>query len=209
MTEWARGEVPPWLNVSRETLARMEAMLALVERWTPAINLVAAGSLPVAWQRHVLDSAQLFLNLPDSARHWVDFGSGAGFPGLVVAILAAEQRPDLRVTLVESDKRKAAFLIQAARELGLKTSVLSRRAEDLPPQAADVVSARALASLTDLLALVQPHLNSEGLALFPKGARAQEELAEARKAWSFDIESQPSQTDPAGLVLKIKNLQHV
>lgn len=184
-------------------------MLALVERWTPAINLVAAGSLPVAWQRHVLDSAQLFLHRPAEARHWVDFGSGAGFPGLIVAILAAEHQPDLTVTLVESDKRKAAFLIQAARELGLKAAVLSRRAEDLPPQAADAISARALAALSELMPLVQQHLKPQGLALFPKGARAQDEVTEARKSWIFDVESLPSRTDPAGMILKVKNLRHV
>ncbi len=205
---WSRGEAPPWLDVSRETLARMDAFLGLVEKWQPAINLVAKSSLPVAWERHVLDSAQLFAACPESAIQWVDLGSGAGFPGLIIALMAAERRPQLRMTLVESDKRKATFLMQAARHLGLEINLLSDRAEALAPLGADVISARALASLSDLCPLVARHTKSSGHAVFPKGAQAEAEVAEARKSWQFDATLLPSQTDPAGRIVIMKNLRH-
>lgn len=208
MTFWSRGEVPPWLNVSRETLDRLKAFLALVEKWQPAINLVAGGTLAQAWHRHILDSAQLFALCPPGARHWADFGSGGGFPGLVIAILAAELQPDLRVTLVESDKRKGAFLTQAARQLALKAQLQPQRAEALAPLQADVVSARALAALSDLCALTQRHMAPHGLAIFPKGAQAEVEVAEAGKLWQFEATLVQSQTDPAGRIVTMKTLRH-
>lgn len=204
----ARGEIPPWLNVSRETSDGLEALLALVEKWNPTINLVASGSLPMAWQRHVLDSAQLFAIAPPLATHWADFGSGAGFPGLVVAILANRARPDLAVTLVESDKRKAAFLMQAARHLSLNVRVLTERAEALTSLAADVVSARALAPLTDLCALAARHLAPGGIAILPKGAQAESELADAARLWRFEAQITPSETDSAGRIITLKNVRH-
>lgn len=208
MTTWKRGEAPPWLNVSRETLARLEAFLALVEKWQPAINLIANGSLPLAWERHVLDSAQLFAFCPKNATHWVDLGSGGGFPGLIIALMAAEYQPTMRVTLVESDKRKATFLMQAARQLDLKVELITDRAETIPPLKADVLSARALASLTALCPLVDRHLNPGGLAIFPKGALADAEVAEARRSWHFEATLMPSQTDPSGRIVTMKNLRH-
>lgn len=202
-----RGQAPDWLDVSRETLERLDRFLALVEKWNPAINLVAPGSLGDAWDRHVLDSAQLLLDAPQ-AKHWVDFGSGGGFPGIVIAVLAQAERPEMRVTLVESDRRKSTFLSQAARELGLKLTVLTERAEAIPPLGADIISARALAALPALCELANRHMASSGTAIFPKGAQAQSELTDARKTWHFDATLTPSHTDPLGVIIKMTNLRH-
>ena len=209
MTLNNRGQAPAWLNVSRETLERLDSFVSLVEKWNPVINLVAKGSLPQAWERHVLDSAQLFLLCPDDARQWVDLGSGGGFPGVVVSAIARELRPDLKVDLVESDKRKAAFLAQVGRELGLSFRVSTERSESLPRCNADVVSARALAPLVNLCALADRHLCENGIAIFPKGAQAELELADAARLWRFDAESVQSLTDQSGHIITLKNIRHV
>lgn len=192
------------LSVSRETIAALRAFEAEVRRWTPTVNLVSRNSLETLWVRHIDDSAQIFHECPTDARRWLDFGSGGGFPGLVVAILAKELRPNLRVTLVESDQRKATFLRQTARKLDLDVEVQAKRIESLPPQEADVVSARALAPLSDLLNLTLPHLKPDGVALFPKGARYAEEVALARMSWVFDLDLRPSavETDAALLIIR-------
>ena len=123
-----------------------------------------------------MDSAQLFALRPQAARSWLDLGSGAGFPGLVMAILADQHQPDLAVTLVESDRRKAVFLGEATRKLGLSSKIICERIEDVTPQNADVVSARALSSLSNLCAHVARHANANGMGLFPKGANAAAEI---------------------------------
>lgn len=194
------------LSVSRETFQVLEDFAALVRKWNSAINLVGKGTLPDLWSRHVVDSAQLFRFLPPSAKVWLDLGSGGGFPGLVIAALARELAPDLRVELVESDLRKATFLRQAAQSLGLSVDVRSERIESLQPIQADVVSARALASLVDLLAYAHSHLRPGGIAVFPKGNRHAEELAEARRSWQFDVEAEPSLSDAGAAILVIRNI---
>lgn len=195
------------LDVSRETLAALAEYEKLVLRWNPAINLVSKASLAAFWTRHIVDSAQVFAFCPSSAREWVDIGSGAGLPGLVVAILAKELKPDLHVTLIESDLRKATFLRQAANALRLDSAVLSRRIESVPALKADVLSARALAPLDDLLTFAEQHLAPDGVALFPKGARYEEEIAVAYKAWSFDVVPQPSLSDSEAAILVIRNIR--
>lgn len=196
----------PGLDVSRETLAALQHFEQLVRRWTPAINLVSKSTLADLWPRHILDSAQIFSLCPASAASWADLGAGGGFPGIVVAILAKQLKPDLRVTLVESDLRKATFLRQAARALSLPVSVHSARIEALDSLQADVVSARALAPLADLLAHADRHLAVSGVAIFPKGARYVDELAEARKSWGFDVDMEQSHSDPAAAILVIRNI---
>lgn len=191
------------LDVSRETSERLEQYAALLKRWNPRINLVSSASLAQLWSRHFLDSAQIFALAPAGARRWADLGSGGGFPGLVVAILAADAAPDLRVTLVDSDGRKAAFLATVARELGLQVDVRSERIESLPPLAADVLSARALAPLSSLLGHVVRHLAAGGTALFLKGAGHAEEIAEARRSWRFELKIRPSKSAPEGVILEI------
>ncbi len=194
-------------SVSRETLDRLCVYEALLKKWNAAINLVSPQTLTSVWTRHFLDSAQLFSCPATVPRHWADLGSGGGFPGLVVAALAQEKAPEMKLTLVESDKRKAAFLMTALREMGLRATVLASRIESLPPLEADVLSARALAPLDQLLGFAQTHLVATGEALFPKGQNWNEEVAQAREAWSFDCETQPSITQNDAVILKIKGLK--
>jgi 16S rRNA (guanine527-N7)-methyltransferase len=197
------------LDVSRETLDRLEALEALLRKWNPAINLVAKSTLHDAWQRHILDSAQLYALAPPQVGHWADLGSGGGFPGLVVAALAAERDPQRKLTLVESDQRKSTFLREAARQLGLSVTVATDRAEKLAPLGADVLSARALAALPMLCAFARRHLAPQGMALFPKGATHAAEVAEARRDWHFDLTVHTSETDAASVILALKAITHV
>lgn len=192
-------------DVSRETSARIETYLALLGRWNPRINLVSRSTLADAWHRHAADSAQLWRLAPSNAGTWLDLGSGAGFPGLVIAAIAAEKLPALAFHLVESDQRKAAFLVTAAREMGLsaRAMVHARRIEDLPPVHADVLSARALAPLTALLPMVEKHRRPEGTALFPKGATVHKEIAEASEHWRFDHKLHPSLTEQEAAIVEI------
>ncbi len=194
------------LDVSRETCGRLELYESLLKKWNPEINLVSRATLGEIWTRHFADSAQLLFCAPETARHWVDLGSGGGFPGLVVAILARELRPGLSVTLVESDLRKCTFLREVARQTGTPVTVLAERAESLPPLDADVVSARALAPLRDLLRLAARHLKPGGTALFPKGANHDSELSDALETFRFTFQKRASQTDPQAVILAIGDL---
>lgn len=190
-------------------MARLERYAALLEKWNPKINLVARSTLKDLWDRHFVDSAQVFAHAPDGAKSWVDLGSGGGFPGLVIAILAAEKAPDMQVTLVESDTRKSAFLRTVIREAGISARVIDDRIEKIPPLQADVVSARALADLTTLLGFAAHHLAKGGIALFPKGVNWEKEVSEARQKWRFGCERFTSETDAAAVVLRIEGIEHV
>ena len=207
MTAAAWSDLLVGLDVSRETLDRLEQYEALVRKWNPAINLVSPRSLTELRSRHIADSAQLCALGPRDRGIWADLGSGGGFPGLVVAILARELSPDLHTVLVESDRRKAAFLMTAARELDLSTRVLAERIEKLDPFGATVLSARALAPLAVLLGFAERHLAPEGICVFPKGETWRDELDEARKVWSFDLETHPSATDGAAQILILRGVK--
>lgn len=196
-------------NVSRETLKRLVLYETLLKKWNPVINLVSRSTVADIWMRHFLDSAQLFDLAPENTGHWADIGSGGGFPGLVVAAIAAEKSPNMMVTLVESDRRKATFLQTAAREMDLQTQVLTERAENLPSLQADVISARALAPLVDLCELARHHLAPGGIALFPKGEKVENELKLALASWRFVVEKFPSKTEPNAVILKIGGLSRV
>lgn len=193
------------VDVSRETLARLDAYAALLAKWNPAINLVAPSTLGQLWTRHFLDSAQVLEIAPDG-QSWVDIGTGGGFPGLIVAILAAEKRPDLRVTCIESDLRKATFLRTVARETGVEVEVISKRIEQVEPLGADILSARALASLTQLLAFAERHLSPDGRALFLKGANHATEVKEALEMWSFRADTYPSKTSSEAVILSLGDI---
>ncbi|MEY4985037.1 MAG: hypothetical protein RIR62_3303 [Pseudomonadota bacterium] len=197
------------LSVSRETLGRLEALEALLRKWNPAINLVAKSTLDATWHRHILDSAQLYALAPPVVGQWADLGSGGGFPGLVIAAMSHELDPARRITLVESDRRKATFLREAARQLGLSVDVRNERVEALAPLRADVLSARALAALPVLCGFAALHLAPDGIALFPKGANHSAEVAEAGRDWRFNVTVHPSDTDPAAVVLEMKAITHV
>lgn len=193
-------------NVSRETLDKLLAYVALLEQWQPRINLVAGATLPDVWHRHIADSAQLLALAPKSGK-WLDIGSGAGFPGLVIAIMA-HGSAGLRVTLIESDRRKCAFLAEVARHTGISVEIHTARIEQIATQrmlaAVDVVSARALAPLVRLIPLSMPFFGDATLGLFPKGRDAESEVTQARAAWDFDVEMTPSLTDAAARIVAIR-----
>jgi 16S rRNA (guanine527-N7)-methyltransferase len=191
------------LDVSRETMARLRTYADLLVKWQKAVNLVAPSTIDDLWQRHMLDSAQLWPLLPDATRCLVDLGSGAGFPGLVLAILGIPE-----VHLVESDAKKGTFLREVARVTEAKVTVHTVRIEKIGPIAADVVSARALAPLPKLLALAAPWLEKGAVGLFPKGESAAEELTEARRQWKMEVATIPSRTSPNGVILRVESLRH-
>jgi 16S rRNA (guanine527-N7)-methyltransferase len=197
------------MNVSRETLEKLETYEAVVRKWNPKINLVSRNSLEHLRTRHILDSVQVFRCLDNPSGHWVDIGSGGGFPGIVIAILASSEAPDLSVTLIESDQRKSAFLRSAARECGVPVTVISRRIEQADPQEADILSARALADLSLLLEFSERHLKPGGTGVFPKGASWKKEVDNSRQHWRFDAEAITSLTEPDAVVLKVKGIARV
>lgn len=200
--------LPGGLEVSRETYARLKAFDEILRKWNPRINLVSKSSLGRIWDRHIADSVQAYRCAP-GGRAWVDLGSGGGFPGMVAAILAADEAPQMQVTLVESDRRKAAFLRNAARAAGVSVAILTERAEDIPPLRGDILSARALTGLSGLLDLAERHLRPGGTALFPKGVTWQKEVDAARRRWHFQVEPIKSQTEPGAAILRIKGVARV
>ena len=193
-------------NVSRETLSLLERLGALVEKWNKSINLISKSTVPNLWERHILDSVQIYYATQGNFKRWLDIGSGAGFPGLVLAILAQEKNNDGEIILVESDKRKCAFLYTVRRDLNLKLSIINKRIDDCDPQKADIISARALANLTKLFDLSFNHKCDNTTFIFPKGKSWQEELVAAEKTWNFSWEAVSSITDSQAVVLKIGEL---
>ncbi len=189
--------------VSRETRDRLAAFVALLLRWQGTVNLISArdASPERLWSRHVEDSLQLAPLIPPGAKTAIDLGSGAGFPGLVLAIATG-----LRFALVEADQRKAAFLREAARVTGTAASVHAGRIEALALPPADLVTARALASLPALLAWAAPLLAAGGVCLFPKGRGVEEELTAAAAGWHMQLRRVPSRTDPTATILCISEL---
>ena len=189
-------------KVSRETLASLSAYVALLEKWQPRINLVSSATLPDIWDRHILDSAQLLPHLPMVPAHQrcriLDIGSGAGFPGLVLAILGAGD-----VQLVESDQRKAAFLQTVIRELGLSARVSNQRIETLSACQPDVITARALAALPKLMSLITPQLHNGLTCLFLKGASVEEELTNFQTYSTMVPHLYPSVTNDCGVIVKL------
>lgn len=191
-------------DVSRETADRLLGYHSGLLKWQKTVNLVSPASVQQAWHRHFLDSAQVFTARGQHSGHWLDLGSGGGFPGLVVAILAADEAPDIRVTLVESDVRKCGFLREMARQAGVSVTILPQRIEEIAPQNADVISARALASLGKLVTLAEQHLAKDGICLFAKGAQHAEELATLPPEWQTRAERIPSRTDVDAVILRLR-----
>lgn len=188
-------------GVSRETLGLLTTYAELLTRWQKAINLVSRDSLDDLWRRHMLDSAQLFPMLPPDARRLVDLGSGAGFPGMVLSVLGV---PD--VHLVESDARKSAFLREVSRTLGVSPHIHTRRLEQMHPIKADVVTARALARLDDLLDLAEKFMQPHSICLFLKGQGVEQELTRAAETWKMKITRQTSASDPSGTILRLEHV---
>jgi 16S rRNA (guanine527-N7)-methyltransferase len=203
-----RAAVLAALRVSRETEALLDSLVASLVRWQTAKNLVGPRTLDEVWTRHILDSAQLADHVPPSSRV-VDLGSGAGFPGLVLAILR-KGVPGSHVSLVESNGRKCAFLREMIRTLGLQASVYNARIESVLPTLAgkvDVVTARALASLTDLLELTNELLKGPVTGVFPKGQDVADELTKAAKYWTFDASTVASRTDSKARIVLVREVR--
>ena len=189
------------IPVSRETLARFEAYAELLTRWSARINLVGRDTIADLWRRHILDSAQLRPFIADTAKSVIDLGSGAGFPGLVLAILGAPG-----VELVEADSRKCAFLREAARITETDASIRPCRIEAMPRHPVDIVTARACAPLDRLLGLAEPFLAPDSECLFLKGERVEEELTLARKHWTMTESAHQSRSDPRGVILRLQQV---
>ncbi|NVK33570.1 MAG: 16S rRNA (guanine(527)-N(7))-methyltransferase RsmG [Rhodobacteraceae bacterium] len=197
-------------DVSRETIERLQIYVDLVLKWQPAQNLIAPSTIADIWVRHVVDSLQTKWTLPD-AKTWVDIGSGAGFPGVVTAILQADD-PDAHVYMIESNQRKAAFLRTALRETGSKGTVFAGRiesvAKDWKNGRVDAVSARALASLDLLLKLSEPFTQAGTACVFHKGQDFQREVNEASHVWTFDMLERESLVEPTSRMLLLSNISY-
>jgi 16S rRNA (guanine527-N7)-methyltransferase len=209
------------LDVSRETLGRLDAFVGLLVKWQRAINLVAPSTLKSLWTRHILDSAQI-ATLGAKHQSWADLGSGAGFPGLIIAILARDLARDPAKDqlseppepglfhLIESDQRKASFLREAARVTGASVEIHACRAEHILPELrgkVTAVTARALAPLPSLLALAEPLLTTGAEGFFPKGETLSSELQRASEVFAFESRAVPSQSDEKGRILVIRDLR--
>lgn len=193
------SNLPEWLNVSRETHTTWLKYLELLQQWNQKINLVADSDPSTWWERHILDSAQLSLYIkPDS--HIVDFGSGAGLPGLILSLMGYES-----ITLVESDKRKCAFLQHVCGTFGLSTKIISNRVEALESLEPDVITSRAFAPLTSLIDYSMPQLRKNTRCLFPKGKNYSTELSEVTY-YSMEYFVHPSKIDPQSVVLEIYSI---
>ena len=193
-------QVGELLNVSRETIEKFQVYLTLLEKWQRRINLVSNSTLAEAWQRHILDSGQLAAFYPPQTRKILDVGSGAGFPGLVLAIIGG-----VTVDLVESDQRKAVFLSTVIRELGLPAKVYSERIETMPNLRPDVITARALAPVPKLLKLIESQINPGCCCLFLKGASVEDELTNLQSYYTMVPTTYPSLSGATGVVLELKN----
>ena len=196
------------LDVSRETLARLEAYVDLLRRWQRRRNLIGRGTEPDIWRRHILDCGQLAAHLPTGTGRIVDLGSGAGLPGIVLAVLTGAE-----TVLVESDAAKAAFLAEAVRLTGAPCEIRRARIEALEPWPVDAIAARALAPLPRLLGLAAPFAaltpDRPPVCVFPKGARWREELTDAALTWHISARDAPSATEPAARILIVERFARV
>jgi 16S rRNA (guanine527-N7)-methyltransferase len=194
------------MNVSRETEDLLRGYADLIRKWNPSINLVAPATLPDLEFRHITDSAQIYDLAQPSQGSWLDIGSGGGLPGIVLAIQS--RHTPLQVTLVESDKRKSAFLATARRELNLPNlTIKPQRIEALAEGQYDFISARALAALDKLMPDLYRQLASHGEAWLLKGRSWDAEVADARKQWRFELETFQSKTDPQAAILKLRKIK--
>lgn len=189
-------------NVSRETLTRLDEYAALLLKWNAKINLIGPATEAHICKRHLEDSAQLVSLIPKTAETLVDLGSGAGLPGMVIAI----HRPELSVTLVERDQRKAAFLTEVKSRLSIENVTIVNADITMLSNSYDVVTARALASLAELLAFAKPLLKPESLGLFLKGVGAEKEIEEARQDWVFEYTQKPSATQEGASIVTVTKL---
>jgi 16S rRNA (guanine527-N7)-methyltransferase len=184
-------------GVSRETLDRLQAYAELLAKWNARINLVGRESEPDLWRRHILDSAQLLPLIPKVSQSVADIGAGAGLPGLILSVL----NTSAQIHLIESDRRKVAFLREAIRVTQSTAIVHESRVEEVDLPAQDVVVARACAPLDRLLEMAEKLISIHTVCLFPKGTQAEQELTAARLRWKMQVRQVPSRTDPGGRIL--------
>lgn len=193
------------LNLPEKTVEKLDKYVDLLEREQTKMNLVGASTLPIVWTRHVLDSAQLFDQIKPDDKTVLDFGSGAGFPALVLAIMDVGQKHDFR--LIESDGKKCAFLNKVISECGLRATVFNERIEKMEKFGADLITARALASLDKLLKYAFPFFKKTTRCLFMKGAKASEEIDAARWKYDFRLEKIQSVTSAEGTILLLSEVK--
>ncbi|HEY1722607.1 MAG TPA: 16S rRNA (guanine(527)-N(7))-methyltransferase RsmG [Magnetospirillaceae bacterium] len=206
MAQFRQRDFAAAVHVSRETMGMFETYVKLLEQWQPKVNLIGASTFPDLWNRHMLDSAQVFPFLPEG--QVLDAGSGAGFPGLVLGIMATEDENRGPIHLVESDGRKCAFLEEVIKETGAKAIIHNERIEAMTPFPVAAVTARALAPLDRLLPLLENFLvQPDAHGFFFKGKGANDELTEARKDWSMNVERIQSVTDPTGVLLHLTEVK--
>lgn len=193
-------------DVSRETAVRLDAFVALLQKWQSTTNLIAPSTERAIWSRHIADSLQI-LPLAPNAKTWIDFGSGGGFPGMVIA--CSLDAPAI-VHLVESNGKKAAFLREAARVTGAPAKIHNLRIEDFNKQFqghADIVTARALTAMAELLGFCAPHIKMGAQALLLKGQDIADELTEAAKYWKIEADLKESLTDPKARILVVRSVE--
>ena len=193
-------------SVSHETICQLKTYLSLLQEWQTKFNLVSKSSLEDAWNRHFLDSMQLFKYIPKTKKTLVDFGSGAGFPGMVLAIMAKENTPYLKVTLVESIKKKTMYLNEVAKVTSTPVTIINDRIENLKKLQFDVITSRAMTSLTDLLQYSYPFCHKDSVCIFPKGKNYALELSEAHKNWHFKCHIEPNEMSEEGRILIITDI---
>lgn len=195
-------------NVSRETFERLKTYEASLREWQKKFNLVSNASLDDAWNRHFLDSAQLFKYIPNSAKNVVDFGSGAGFPGMVLAIMAAEKTPYLNFFLIESITKKTLYLNEVKNLTGINNvKIINDRIENIKIPPVDVITSRAMCALKELLFYASKFSSKNTLCIFPKGKKYKEEIAEAQKSWIFTYKAVPSEQSDEGAILLITEIK--
>jgi len=191
------------VSLSPEVEARLRLYAALVAKWSEKINLISRHDMPNIWSRHIQDSLVLLPLIPAQTPFAIDLGSGAGFPGMVLAIASG-----IPFTLVESDRRKCIFLTEAARQTAAPVTVLNTRIEGARTAPAPLITARALAPLDKLIGLALPHLAPGGICLFPKGRGAAEELTAARRLWQMDVQLAANPLDGDACILKVSQIHH-
>ena len=195
-----------YFNVSRETLDLFCEYEALLSKWNKKINLVSKNSLFDIWERHFLDSGQIINHVEASGKRWVDLGSGAGFPGLVVALLLRDRKIDCDIILVEKNMKKVFFLNEVVRKLDLNVKVLNKNIRTIEPLNADILSARAFSELNELIELAYYHRKERGICLFLKGENYRWELDKTLNYWFFDYDVVDSFSNSSGNIIRVRNI---
>ena len=194
------------LNVSRETLNGFYEYKTLLSKWNEKLNLVSKHTLVDIWERHFLDSGQIIKNVEASGKRWVDVGSGAGFPGLVVALLLRDRKVDCDLVLVEKNQKKVFFLNEVIRKLNLRVEVVNDNIYTLEPLNADILTARAFSELNKLMEIAFRHRKKEGICLFFKGENYRIELDKTLNYWFFDYDIVESLSSSTGKIIKVKKI---